>query len=524
LNWKLNIILFFLGIGVVAFLSKWETSPGYMDAEYYYATGQQLVEAGGFVESFLWNYLDDPQGLPHPSHAYWMPLASLVAAAGMYLTNSPTLTMARLGFLILAGLIPPLTASIVYSLNQRRSAAILAGILAVFSAFYLPFLPTTDTFVLYMLLGGGFFLILLQKNRGNAHFLGLGLAAGLMHLARADGFLWLFIALFATLYTNQTPTKFKSHALRLVIVITGYLLIMTPWFVRNQATFGTLLSPGGLTSLLFIDYDDLYTYPASTLTASRWWAVGISEILRVRLWALGQNLQSFIAVQGAIFLSPLIILGGWHLRKDRTVQVGVIAWIMTLGVMTVFFPFAGARGGYFHSGAALQPLFWALAVVGLDVFLAWGRRVRGWNIHQARNFFGFALVGMALALSVFIVNQRLLGSGTWNAGYEKYTLLEEKLLSVNASLDDEVLVNNPPGYYLASGRISLAIPDGNPQVLLDVAHRYQVEYVILESDHPQGLIELYLEPEANPEFILLWSDDNTHIFRVLELSESIDDT
>jgi hypothetical protein len=504
------------GIVIALLMSVFQHSPGYMDAEYYYATGQQLANSEGFVEPFLWNYLDDPQEIPRPSHAYWMPLASLVAAAGMVLTNSPILATARLGFLILAGLIPPLTASITYSLSQRRSAAILAGILAVFSAFYLPFLPTTDTFVIYMLLGGGFFLILLQKHKRRTHFLGLGLIAGLMHLARADGILWFFIALFATLYANQSPTKFKSYASRIGLIVLGYLLIMTPWFIRNQVAFGTLLSPGGLTALWFMDYDDLYTYPGCTLTASRWWAAGIAEILRVRFWALGQNLQSFIAVQGAVFLSPLIILGGWHLRKDRTVQVGVIAWLMTLGVMTVLFPFAGARGGYFHSGAALQPLFWALAVIGFDVFLAWGRRVRGWNIHQARSFFGFALIGMALALSVFIVNQRLIGSGTWDAGYEKYTHLEDELLTLNASLSDEVLVNNPPGYYFASGRASLAIPDGNPQVLLDVAHRYQVEYVILESDHPQALNKLYLEPEANPAFILLWSDGSTHIFRVLD--------
>jgi len=513
-----HLALYFLGFVVALLVGIFQPSPGYMDAEYYFATGQQLAIRGEFSEPFLWNYLDDPQGIPHPSHAYWMPLSSLVAAAGMVLSNSMSFPAARWGFLILAGSIPPLTAAITFALSKQRSAGILAGLLSLFSAFYLPFLPTTDTFVLYMLLGGGFFLIMLQEKRSRFHYLVLGLMAGLMHLARADGVLWVLVAIFAAVYLDRHPPVFKVYVSRLGLILVGYMIIMTPWFFRNQSTFGTLLSPGGLSALWFVDYDDLYTFPADTLTASRWWATGIGEILRVRFWALGQNLQSFIAVQGAIFLSPLIVLGTWQMRKDRRIRIAVLAWLITLGAMTVVFPFAGARGGFFHSGAAFQPLFWSLAVVGLDIFLKWGQRARGWRINQARSFFGFALVGMSLALSLFIVNQRLFGPENRNVGFEKYARLEDELLSLEAPLSDEVLVNNPPGYYLASGRFSFAIPDGGPDVLLAVAHRYQIEYVILENNHPQGLRELFMQPDGFPELELIWSDGSTHIFRVIGLS------
>ena len=44
-----------------------------MDAEYYYAGGIRLAEGDGFTENFLWNYLDNPVGLPHPAFTYWMP-------------------------------------------------------------------------------------------------------------------------------------------------------------------------------------------------------------------------------------------------------------------------------------------------------------------------------------------------------------------------------------------------------------------------------------------------------------------
>ena len=105
------IILFFIGLAIPLLIAQFQSLPGYMDADYYFGGGVQLVRGKGFTEPYLWNYLDNPQGLPHPSHAYWMPLASIVAAAGMGLTGQATYASARLGFILLAALVPLLTAS-----------------------------------------------------------------------------------------------------------------------------------------------------------------------------------------------------------------------------------------------------------------------------------------------------------------------------------------------------------------------------------------------------------------------------
>lgn len=76
-----------------------------------------------------------------------------------------------------------------------------AGLLAVFSGYYAPYLPVTDTFSLYMLFGALFFLVVNRKPSIVNPFL-LGLLAGLMHLSRADGILWLALALFAIIIQN----------------------------------------------------------------------------------------------------------------------------------------------------------------------------------------------------------------------------------------------------------------------------------------------------------------------------------
>jgi hypothetical protein len=527
MSFRYYAVLFFLGLAVSGLAAAFQQTPGYMDAEYYFAGGQQLATGHGFSEPFLWNYLDDPAGVPHPSHAYWMPLASILAAASMLVSGAAGFSTARIGFLILAGFIPPLTAAMAYSITQKRSSAILAGFLAVFSGFYLPFLPTTDTFAIYMLLGGLFFLSLSPLSPLSLPLtsLLLGLLAGLLHLSRADGLLWLPIALIAAIYLNRrSPTPHPAprtppYALRNTsFVLLGYLIIMSPWILRNLSAFGTSLSPGGLRSLWLANYDEIFSYPASILTFDHWINSGLRSILQARVWALGLNLQTTLAVQGEIFLLPLIIAGAWRLRKDPRVKLTVLAWSGIFLAMTVAFPFPGARGGLFHSGAALQPLWWALAPVGLESFVDFGVEKRGWGKEQARKVFSWGLVALALFLTIMIGYLRIVGNDAsglaWNQASSHYARLEASLGEHGIAEDEIVMVNNPPGYFVATGRPAIVVPDGDLHSTLAAAQRYHAGYMILESNHPQGLKDLYQNPGDLPGLDYLYTLDNTRIFKL----------
>ncbi len=385
MTWRTYLLLAGLGLAVVMLMAAFQTAPGYMDADAYYAGGRQLATGHGFTEEYLWNYLDDPVGIPHPSNAYWMPLASMLAAAGAVIFGPNSWSAARVGFLVVASCLPPLTAALAWSITGRRDLSITSGLLAVFPAFYLPFLPVTDTFGLYMLLGGLFFLLLCRtgatisrKSLLIPSFF-LGVISGLMHLSRADGLLWLLMAITAILFrpakaTTASISIYTGFAILLGLI--GYTVIMAPWFVRNISVFGTPLAPGGAKMLWLTSYDQLFAFPSSQLTAAAWWRSGFAAILKVRLWSLGLNLANTLAVQGEVFLLPLIGVGFWHMRKDRRIQLAGLAWLLTLGAMTIIFPFAGARGGFFHSGAALQTVWWVLAPLGLERVVAWGSRKR----------------------------------------------------------------------------------------------------------------------------------------------------
>jgi len=519
MSYKAYLLLFFLSLAVLLISAAFQPVPGFMDAEYYFAGGLQLAQGKGFTESYLWNYLDDPTGLPHASHAYWMPLASLVTAVGIFITGSLQFSAARIGFILLATSISPLTAALSYRLIAKKHWALLAGFLAIFSGFYLPYLTTTDTFAIYMFLGAVYFLMVPKAGPNNKplRWIILGVITGVMHLSRADGILWVpvTILIIFLLDDGNIPRNIKNS----IYVIAGYLLIMGPWMLRNLTVLGTPMTPGGLQSMWITEYDALFSYPASRLTFEHWWASGFLEILQARAWALGINLQRILGEQGLIFLTPLIIIGLWRTRKDLRVVAGLWVWILAFCLMTIIFPFAGARGGLFHACAALQPLFWAVAPIGLGVCLDWTAHERNWNIQRSGRVFGIALVGIAALFSVAVYFQTVFGSDhsqpIWTLNQRKYSIIEEELLTLGASQDDIVMVKNSPGYYLISNRPGIAIPFGGENTLVEAAARYGARYIILEFDHPKELTYLYQNPEDHPpELEYLLSLDGTHIFRV----------
>jgi hypothetical protein len=519
MKFRLYLFLFLLGSVVSVLIAAFQPAPGYMDADYYYAGGIQLFKGNGFSEPYLWNYLDDPVGLPHSSHAYWMPLASLIAAAGMALTGTASWSAARIGFILVAAFIPPINAALAWSFSGKRDVAVLAGLLGAFPAFYLPFLADSDTFGLCILLGGLFFLILKRRSSLLNPFL-LGVLAGFMHLARTDGFIWLLIAWLAVLYVLPQPLGRRPLFISssMILTLAGYLVVMAPWFIRNQLAFGTPLAPGGSKLFWLTSYDQLFSYPASQISFSAWWQSGLGSILRDRAWALTLNLSNFLSVQGEVFLLPLVCVGFWHLRKDRRLQLAGFSWVILLLVMTFIFPFAGARGGFFHSGASVQAVWWALAPVGLDQVIQWGNRKRGWNLVQASRIFRYALVGFAILMTAAIVLWRVLGvGGSPNWGQEEalyrqiHSFLQEK------GMNDEVvvMVANPPGFFLSSGNPAIAVPDGDKETLISVAHRYEAKYLILEEGStPQTLHSVYVSPADQTGLSYLGDIDGSHIYAI----------
>src|SRR5450755_1244026 len=105
--------------------------PGYTDAYYYFNAAQRLVQGKGLTDAAVWTYLGIPptvSGLPIPSHLYWMPLASLVAALGMILGGS-TFDGAQIVFVALYAGLAVVGFTVGALVGQSRRVAWLAALL-----------------------------------------------------------------------------------------------------------------------------------------------------------------------------------------------------------------------------------------------------------------------------------------------------------------------------------------------------------------------------------------------------------
>jgi len=517
---KTYLLLFLCGLVLPIVIAQFEPVPGYLDSAYYYAGGIQLVEGRGFTEPYLWNYLDGVTALPHPSHTYWMPLSSILSALGMWVAGQTTFAAARWPFILISALVVPVTAHLGWLFTRKKDIALLAAVFAIFSVYNAPFVGVTDNFSPFMLFGGLYFIFaskLIEDSKSTFPWFLLGLMAGLLSLSRSDGLLWLPLTLLFALWRapRNTPSLFVRYTLvASLLAVFGFLLIMGPWYLRNFNIFGSFMAPGGSRALWLENYDQTFIYPPELLNPQTFLAQGWQKILSDRLSALGSNLGSGFAAHGGIILFPFIVAGILHHRRDDRVRLGALAWLILFFVMSFLFPFAGARGAFFHAGAALQPLWWALAPLGLDGVITWLRK-RNWGDDRATFIFRSALVLITIILTFYVVNLRLFVLGWGEKEEVNYPAAEQVLLQNGIAEGDIVIVGNAPAYYLATGRSAISIPYGGLETIQSVSRQFGANYLVLEPSTvlPQ-LKALIANPQQGAGVIYLGEVHGVHIFKL----------
>lgn len=502
--------------------------PGYMDAAYSYDIALNLAQGQGLVEPFLWNYLDNPAGLPHPSHLYWMPLPTILAWLGLTLLGQ-TYQAAQVPFAILSALLPPVSYWVAVQTTGSRRHGWLAGLLTLFSGFYLLYWGHTDNFTPFALAGSLTLIAAWQASQSRQVELGArgwglraggwaliaGALTGLAHLSRADGPLLLIaIGISSIKYQipnikykisntkHQTVIRHLSFIVRhLSFVLLGYALVMLPWFARNWMVVGALLPAAGAQTTWLTTYDDLFSY-GRELSPQTYLAWGWGNILRSKGDALWLNIQTVVAVFCMVFLVPLVPIGWWRLRRHQLYQLATWYGMLLFLAMTFVFTFPGPRGGLFHSGGALLPFIFTTALVGLDAVVEWAAaRRRGWDARVAKQMFGIGLVGLALLVSGFLYYRGAIAGARWKGNNSAYSRVVAWLDSQDET-EAVVMVGDPPGYWYHGGGPSIVVPNEPVETVLVVADRYGARYLVLDHNRPTPLIPLYEGTEAHPRLHL----------------------
>lgn len=508
--------LFLLALAVRLAVAVLIPRPGYMDAAYYAAGAVHLSEGSGLNEPFLWHYLDDPAGLPHPGFLYWMPLPSLLATPFAALFPDSFFAL-QLPFALLSALLPLLSYTVAWQTSGVRRHAWAAGLLTIFSGFFFPYWTLPETFAPFALFGGLALWLAGRRMQKVSLLVSLfvGLLVGLIHLTRADGILLLpVVALVPLAYLKPRNAQHvtRNTFVHCSLVILGYLLVMTPWFVRNLILIGAPLSPAGTKTLWLTNYDDLFCYSCD-LSLRSYLAWGWPEILRSKLWAAGVNLQRFLAEDCMIFLFPFVIAGFYRLRRRIPFTLALVYLFLVYSFHSFAFTFPGPRGGFFHASAPALPFIFAAAMEGMDAAVGWVARRRRWNRQQAQAIFATAAVVGALALSGYAVAAKV---PAWRDADAAYREVGAWLDAHNVPNDTVVMVGNPPGFWYYTHRPAVVVPNGDVETLLAAAGRYSAQYVLLDRNRPAPLAGLYTGEASHPRLrpVVVWGEGAVVLYKV----------
>ena len=500
------LVIFVASLAVRLLAALPMRQPGFMDAHYYYVGALNLIEGRGFNDPYIWNYLDDPAGVPHPSHLYWMPLPSLVAWTGMTLLG-PSYRAGQVGFILLSALLPLVSYAVARKISSQHRHAVLAALVTIFGGFYLHFWVSTESATPFALAGSLALLALgLALESGHASWFAVaGAAAGLAYLSRSDGLLLLLTALFMPLFFVKHETRNTQYVLRAAsCVLLAFLLATAPWLYRNWRITGTPLPGGGIQTLWLRSYDDIYVYDRA-LTPQTYLDWGWGNILRSKSGAAIDNLMTVIAVDCLVFLFPFALVGLWSLRRRRLYWPFLLYAPLLWLSMTLAFTYPGWRGGLLHSSTAWLPFLFPAAMVGLDRSVAWvARRRHAWDARQASQVFGVGAVLLAVMLSGLIYFPKVLGGSLTDPAWNRSNLIYHDVgdwLDNHAVPTDLVMINNPPSFYYHTGRSSVVVPAEGPETLIHICDRYGVRFVVLDHNIVPALVPLYQGQATHPRLV-----------------------
>lgn len=498
--------------------------PGYTDAYYYAVGARQLLQRQGFDEPFIWNYLDPPDRIPHAGYQYWMPLAAMLGWLGMAALGESFQAL-QVPFVLISVLLPLIAYGVALELTGKQRHALLAGWLAVLPGFYTHVLVLPDTFTPFALAGS---LCLWATGRGLRAgavlwFGTAGIAAGLGHLARADGILLVGVVLLAAVaqrpWIDSQRKGWQHRAVSLTVAAAGYLVVMGPWFARNWQAFGTPLPGSGVPTLFLRTYDDMFAYNRP-LTWSTYLDQGWGSILKSKAEALWLNLQRLWVEALLIFLLPFTALGLWRLRRDRLIWPFLLYLPLLFLVMTVLFTFPGMRGGLFHSGGALLPFLFAAAGPGLEDTVRWAaRQFRGWQAQGTWSVFAVGFVALAALVTLLALARAGALSGEWDQRDRGYAEIGGWLAEHGAT-DAVVMVGDAPGFTWHTGHPAIAVPNEPLDVILTVADRYGARYLVLDAKRPRTTDALYEGQTSHFRLVLRYTatggDQRWQLYEIME--------
>lgn len=502
----------------------------YTDPAYYTMVAERLAEGQGFTTPVLWSFhevgsrLPADATLPVPSNRHWMPLTSIVSAGSMALFGS-SWRAGQLPMIALSAALAPMTYLIASHLWRSRGVAILSGILAVFAGPLLILYPTIDNFAVFGVAGCAALYCSVRATdatRPTAWLIGAGAAAGFATLARVDGVLLTVAPATAWMvsrgwwpWRQATPGPAERSAARAGIgaalgTVGAFVLVMSPWLLRNLAVFGKPLPSAGGHTLWIRSYNEQFSI-GHDVTLQKYLEWGLPNILGSKLESWGELAGRTAVLLGGTFFI-FFLAGLWIERRRPQLAPFLVYFGVMFVTMGAVFTFHAPKGAFYHSSPAWLPFAIPLGVASIAPVLTGAGRL-WWFLRRPATHRFVALAGVVGGVLLSLTTSGLLHA-RWESSHVRDRAAGSFFLERGLT-DDVVMYTDPVSLHQVSGNPGISTPFDSYPVVERAIRAYDVEWVVValadgaEID-PMGLWhgaasrDLYGNPatflEATPAF------------------------
>ncbi len=508
---RIPLLLYAFAFVVRLVLALTFPDPAYPDSYYYVDVARALAAGDGFNVDFIWifgevgNRIPDVPVLPVPSNAHWLPLSSLIQAA-FILVLGPTAFASALPLVIIGAFVAPLVYLIAGEAGCRREVRIGAALLAAAPGAGAVFMPQPENFAILQPLVAATLYLVARGMKGHVRsYIAAGALVGVASLARNDGiFLGLTTGLVFFLdrgraLLSRGTIKPAIPFLAAVACFGLYLLVMSPWWMRQIAVFGSISPTASSGSALWIrtmaEWNSLTAEPS----LGKFLAQGIGPIVQTRVLGLVAAIGNFAVIIGSVVLVPFMLVGAWTRRHSRDFQPWFIHVVVVFLAAALIYPVHVPGGAFIHSAIGLSGHAYILALEGVLAGVGWiATRRRGWDVAKAGPIYVTALVLFVLALVPLYANAV---HRNWDASRQQRLALDAALDHLGVGPDERLYSIDAAGMKYWTGRGGIVTPDDPIETIEAVARAYHPRWLVIEKTDAARALAPILRGEARPSWI-----------------------
>ena len=315
-------------------------------------------------------------------------------------------------------------------------------------------------------------------SRGNGRaIVALGALLGLAYLTRIEA---IYLGLVFVAAAWSIGARGRQLVVRVGAVAVIGALVVLPWWLRNQATFGTPM-PGQLAQNLFLTHNDQIFAFTDQPTLAGFLGQGPATIVSNIGAAAAHDFFDVLLIPAFVIVAVGIValIAGWRRRKDVSgsslaalTAYGVLAFAVT----TALFPVATLWGTFAHAAGPLFVALTVLATLGADAFVA---RVRQWRHWSRANLWlaPAALIALSLPLTAF----QLVTAGAQSRDSQQQVAVAAADVRANVALDaTTTLISDEPIWLSdALGVPVIALPDESAQSVLQLARQFGASAIVI---------------------------------------------